>query len=60
MKYGNGEEIFQNGDRYFGEYINGVADGYGEYYWADGSIYKGDFKHGVRHGYGIWSDQKET
>lgn len=47
-------ESFSNGDKYIGEYINGVADGYGEYYWNDGSVYKGDFKHGVRHGYGAW------
>lgn len=40
-KHGNGVELFNNGDRYEGNYSNGKPEGNGSYFWSNGSIYKG-------------------
>ena len=49
---GNGRLLYANGDRYLGEFKNGVSHGRGAYYYANGDLYKGEFKNGERHGYG--------
>lgn len=50
--------MYANGDKYKGEFINGLPQGYGEYFWADGAMFKGDFKQGARNGYGLWKSDK--
>lgn len=41
LKHGQGEEYFENGDHFIGDYKNGKPNGYGEYYWSNGNFYKG-------------------
>ena len=47
-KYNNcfGEQILTNGDKYAGEYKNGLPHGNGSYTLANGSKYVGEFKDG--------------
>ena len=33
--------IQKNGDKYEGNFVNGVKDGYGENFFQNGNIYKG-------------------
>lgn len=55
LKHGNGKEVFKNGDRYTGSYVNGRPEGIGEYIWSKStSNYRGYFKNGLRHGQGVW------
>jgi hypothetical protein len=54
MKHGKGTDIFANGDRYSGDYVNGKPNGFGTYTWANGSYYEGEFKNGLKHGKGKW------
>lgn len=49
---GKGRWLYANGDRYIGEFVNGISHGRGAYYYANGDIYKGEFTNGERHGYG--------
>ncbi len=54
-KHGQGKEMFKNGDKYIGHYVNGRPEGSGEYLWARlTSSYRGAFKNGLRHGMGVW------
>jgi len=41
LKNGHGKEVFSNGDRYIGNYLNGKPENYGEYYWSNGNSYQG-------------------
>jgi hypothetical protein len=49
---GNGRFLYENGDRYLGEFKNHTPNGRGAYIFANGDVYKGQFKDGERHGYG--------
>jgi hypothetical protein len=49
---GKGRFLFQNADKYIGQFKNGKPDGSGVYYFKNGDIYKGQFKNGKRNGYG--------
>lgn len=55
---GKGRFIYENGDKYIGEFKNAVPHGRGAYYNKNGSLYKGPFVHGKRQGYGtfIWTN----
>lgn len=55
---GKGRFIYDNGDKYIGEFKNSVPHGRGAYYNKDGSMYKGPFVNGKRQGYGtfIWTN----
>ncbi|NCF76492.1 MAG: hypothetical protein GWP45_04780 [Proteobacteria bacterium] len=46
------ELTLANGDRYDGEVIDGVLEGFGRYTWADGKRYEGNFSAGKRQGFG--------
>jgi hypothetical protein len=51
------EHIFQNGDRYTGEWERGKMHGQGIYKFAsDGSHYEGEFTDGRMNGYGVYVD----
>ena len=41
QRNGFGKLTFPNGDKYEGNYENGLKNGEGSFYWADGSYYKG-------------------
>jgi hypothetical protein len=53
-KYNNcfGEQALTNGDKYAGEYKNGLPHGNGTYTLANGSKYVGEFKKGLSEGKG--------
>ncbi len=44
--------------RYYGDLVDGKAEGTGQMSWEDGDFYSGEFKNDVRHGKGIaiWLD----
>ena len=54
-RHGHGEIIWNNGNRFIGNFISGERIGYGEYQWADGASYKGKWLHNNRHGKAITS-----
>ena len=53
---GHGEIIYNYldklGDKYIGNFKEGVPDGYGTYYFMSNNIYKGEFKKGKPDGKG--------
>jgi hypothetical protein len=46
--------LYDNGDRYEGDLLNGLRHGYGIYIWADGHKYAGEWLNNYRHGYGTF------
>ena len=46
--------MYNNGDRYTGEYKDGKPYGYGEYFWLQGANYKGHFRNGLMDGKGTY------
>ena len=56
LRHGQGEERFNTGDYYKGEYQNNRFDGFGSYFWKQGkATFEGSFKNGLRHGKGKWA-----
>ena len=51
--YGLGE---WEGDKYVGEYKDGLMHGQGTYTFANGEKYVGEYKDNKRNGQGIWTD----
>ena len=47
-----GEKKFGNQERYVGQFVNDLFDGYGTYYHERGEIFKGTWKNGKKHGTG--------
>ncbi|MCH2021325.1 MAG: caspase family protein [Saprospiraceae bacterium] len=52
---GKGRFVFDNGDKYIGEFKNSLPHGRGAYYNKEGSTYKGPFIEGRRQGYGTFT-----
>lgn len=48
------EETYNNGDKYGGNFVNGIRSGQGLYTWADGTIYEGEFVDGNPSGKGTY------
>jgi hypothetical protein len=48
----HGKGVFQyaDGDRFEGEYSEGLMDGLGVYQWANGSVFMGQWKENNMHG----------
>lgn len=49
---GQGTYVWKSGDRYVGEWVDGVFSGQGEYTWANGDTYSGSFDSGLPNGTG--------
>ena len=49
-----GELLWNDGDRYEGDFKNDKKEGKGIYYWNDGNRYEGDFKNDKKEGKGIY------
>lgn len=47
-----GKYLFDNGDKYNGEWVNGLRNGYGRYDYHTGEWYLGDFKNDTISGQG--------
>ena len=54
-KNGLGTYLWDSGDKYVGEFSNGLPNGEGLITTADGDIYEGGFKNSKFHGNGEWS-----
>ncbi|CAJ1944335.1 unnamed protein product [Cylindrotheca closterium] len=52
---GQGCAIYENGDKCFGSFLKGMADGYVTY-MTKFSKYVGDFQENTRHGNGVYND----
>ena len=50
---GHGTEDLKDGDKYVGEWIDGLKHGKGTLFFSDGGEYVGEFKDGEQHGHGI-------
>ena len=47
-------QTYNNGDKYVGNFVNGIKSGQGIYTWASNDYYEGDFNHDTLHGWGIY------
>lgn len=47
--------MFPNGEKYEGEFRNGLCHGWGVYYYANGDKYEGEFDNGLKHGRGTFT-----
>ena len=59
---GKGEQSYENGSRYIGNWFNDTYEGAGELYGCDQhflNVYRGGFVNGIPHGHGSmrWNDQ---
>ena len=45
---------YSNGDKYEGEFKNGIREGYGIYYYSNGDKFEGEFKNEIREGFGVF------
>lgn len=52
MIEGFGVFTWPDGNRYEGEYLNGLKHGKGIFFFANGKIFKGRWKNGQKHGEG--------
>ena len=53
VKNGKMVVVFENGDKYDGEFVNNIKEGYGVMKYSNGEKYEGEFKNNVKEGYGI-------
>ena len=51
--HGKGEYVWNDGDRYYGDWSYGNRTGNGKYPWPDGGWYEGEYQDGLRHGQGV-------
>jgi len=52
---GAGVLQLDNGDRYEGEFAEGLFHGEGTYTWKNGAVYRGEFADGEIHGQGVYT-----
>ncbi|CAK4085668.1 unnamed protein product [Aphanomyces euteiches] len=57
-QHGNGVHVWKaqdkRGNRYEGEFANGVRDGFGVFYYANGARYEGHWENNVKNGPGLF------
>ena len=51
---GYSTNVWDNGDKYVGEYKNGLMHGKGEFEFSSGSKYVGEFRNNTRDGHGTY------
>ena len=51
---GFGKNIYSNGQKYIGEFKNGIRHGYGITFFVRGDVYVGKYDKGERHGLGVF------
>lgn len=52
---GDGVLRLDNGDRYEGQFLEGLFHGEGTYTWKNGAVYRGEFENGEIHGQGVYT-----
>jgi 1-phosphatidylinositol-4-phosphate 5-kinase len=52
-RHGHGTYVWQTGDKFTGQWVNGYMHGKGTFMWADGDIFEGQWENGEMHGYGV-------
>jgi hypothetical protein len=57
MKQGEGTCVWDNGDRYQGQFAGDVPDGRGKYQYSSGDVYEGEMKRGVVMGRGTYTSR---
>ena len=50
IKHGTAEEIYSNGDKFIGKYVEGLRTGQGKYIWKDGRYFVGNYKDNKKSG----------
>ncbi len=48
--HGKGVYKWRNGEKYEGEYVNGLRQNQGKYYFVSGAYYKGGWLNGLQDG----------
>ncbi len=51
---GLGKLVYDNGDRYEGDFMNDMFHGQGKYNYANGDLYRGEFLNDLPHGHGVY------
>ena len=51
---GYGPYTWADGNKYEGDFVNGIRTGKGIYTWPNGYKYEGDFINGIRTGMGMY------
>ena len=54
--HGEGSATFVNGDKYTGQWVNGLMHGKGNEIKFDGEVFNGQFENGFKHGPGRLTD----
>lgn len=49
---GNGKMVWDNGNIYEGQWLNGIKQGTGKLIWANGDVYEGQWQNDIKHGKG--------
>ena len=52
---GKGTYVFDNGEKYIGEFKNGKRHGQGRHTFSTGDVYVGEFKDDKRNGHGTYN-----
>ena len=55
MKLDFEEFLYPNGEKYVGEFKEGVRHGQGTFTWSDGRKYVGEYKDGIPNGQGTYT-----
>ena len=53
LQSGNGTAIYNNGNKYVGQFLSGFKHGFGILTGSKGEVFTGNYRRGVREGHGI-------
>ncbi|TGM46328.1 hypothetical protein [Leptospira vanthielii] len=51
---GKFQVIYDNGDRFDGEFFEDIKHGYGIYYYSNGDVFEGEYQFGYKEGPGVY------